>query len=60
MHAFQTAGLPPKSGSTILATIGWIMNRSDALTKSVAAKRSGTIQLPVRSRAGGAGYCEVY
>src|SRR5438552_18213461 len=46
MQAFQTAGLPPSSGSTILPTIGWTMNSSDALTNSVTANSSGTGQLP--------------
>jgi hypothetical protein len=42
MQAFHTAGLPPKSGKTILPTMGWIMNNNEALTKSVAANNRGT------------------
>jgi hypothetical protein len=42
MQAFQTAGLPPRSGSTIFPTIGWTMNSSDALTNKVKANNTGT------------------
>src|SRR5688572_16451760 len=38
MHVFQTAGVPPRSGSTILAIIGWTTNSSDELRNSVMAK----------------------
>jgi len=35
MQVFQTEGVPPKSGKSILATIGWTQNSKAALTKSV-------------------------
>jgi hypothetical protein len=38
MHVFHTAGVPPSSGSTILAIMGWTTNSSDELRKSVTAK----------------------
>src|SRR5437867_11543457 len=41
MQVFQTAGLPPKYGSTILPIIGWSRKSRAALTKSVIAKRNG-------------------
>ncbi len=40
MHVFQTAGVPPSRGSTILANIGWTRNSSVALTSSVRAKKN--------------------
>ena len=40
MHVFQTMGVPPKSGSTILANIGSIQNSSVALVNRVTAKNS--------------------
>jgi hypothetical protein len=39
---FQTAGAPPRKGSSIFAVIGSMKNNSDALRKSVNAyKGSG-------------------
>src|SRR6516165_8840618 len=46
MHVFQTAGVPPKSGSTILANIGWTRKSSVALRKRVAAKAKGSASGP--------------
>lgn len=40
MQVFHTAGVPPKSGKSIFATIGCTQNKSVALRKSVAAYRS--------------------
>src|SRR5437870_5190002 len=54
MQAFHTAGLPPSSGRIIFPTIGWTMNKSDALTNSVTANSSGTGAAPGAER-GGAG-----
>jgi hypothetical protein len=34
MLVFHTAGEPPSSGRTSLATIGWTMNTSAALVKT--------------------------
>src|SRR5688500_15172863 len=42
MQVFQTAGVPPSSGSTILAIIGWTTKSSDELRKSVMAKSRTT------------------
>src|SRR4051794_23866382 len=42
MQVFQTAGVPPNSGSSSLPTIGWTRKSRKALTKSVAANNSGT------------------
>src|SRR5439155_26690085 len=39
MHVFHTAGVPPSSGSTIFAIIGWTRNSSDELRKSVTTSR---------------------
>ena len=36
---FQTAGVPPSRGNTILANIGWSRNSNAELTKSVTVKR---------------------
>src|SRR5437868_2946751 len=41
MQVFQTAGDPPRSGSTILAIIGWTTNSRAAPTISVRAKSDG-------------------
>src|SRR5688500_15940897 len=38
MHVFQTAGGPPRSGSTILASSGWTANRIDELSNGGIAK----------------------
>jgi hypothetical protein len=40
MHVFQTAGVPPSSGSTIFAIIGWTMKRSEELRNNVAANNT--------------------
>ena len=40
MQVFHTAGVPPRSGRSIFATIGCTQNKSDALVNNVAAKRS--------------------
>src|SRR3990170_7029922 len=40
MHVFQTAGVPPRRGNTILANIGWTKNNRLALTRSVRANSS--------------------
>ena len=37
---FQTDGVPPNAGNTLLAMSGWIQKSKDALTKSVVANRS--------------------
>ena len=47
MQVFQTAGLPPSSGSTIFPNIGSATNTSAALVKSVAPKRGVSSRLPV-------------
>lgn len=39
MQAFQTAGPPPRRGSIILASSGWMENVSVAATNTAAAKR---------------------
>src|SRR5687768_14707569 len=39
MQVFHTAGVPPRSGSTILAIIGCTTNSSEELRNSVTAKR---------------------
>jgi len=36
---FQTAGVPPSRGKTILANIGWSRKSNAELTKSVTVKR---------------------
>ena len=41
MLVFHTAGDPPSSGSTSLATIGWTMNTSAALVKTLTTKMGG-------------------
>ena len=43
MEVFQTYGLPPSSGSTSLATIGWTMNTRPALANTVTANSTGEI-----------------
>src|SRR5215510_3132277 len=40
MHVFQTAGAPPRYGSNILATIGWIKKSNKALSNNVAANNN--------------------
>jgi hypothetical protein len=40
MHVFHTAGVPPSSGSSIFAIIGWIEKRSAELTKIVTPNSS--------------------
>ena len=40
MHVFHTAGVPPSSGSSIFAIIGWIEKRSAELTKIVTPNNS--------------------
>src|SRR5215510_8674970 len=40
MHVFQTAGAPPRYGSNILATIGWIKKSNNALSNNVAANNN--------------------
>src|SRR5262245_48302388 len=40
MHVFQTAGAPPRYGSNILATIGWIKKSNSALSNNVAANNN--------------------
>src|SRR5947207_1316970 len=42
MQVFQTAGVPPSSGSTILPTIGCTKNSRKALVNRVRAKRRDT------------------
>ncbi len=49
-EVFQTEGLPPSSGRTNLATIGWTRNTRLALAKMVTAKNGRR-----RRRAGGLG-----
>src|SRR5437870_5313031 len=49
MQVFHTAGVPPSSGSTILAIIGWTKNRSVELRNSVTASRIIICRSGVRS-----------
>jgi hypothetical protein len=51
MQVFQTAGVPPRRGSIILATIGWTKKRRVALVNKVMAKRNGKRQSPAASLA---------
>jgi len=37
-------GTPPRSGSSILAIIGWTQNNSDALRNSVVEKSAAMLQ----------------
>jgi hypothetical protein len=39
MHVFHTAGVPPRSGSIILAIIGCTTNSREELRNSVSANR---------------------
>ena len=41
MLVFQTDELPPSSGSTSLATIGWTRNTRAALVNTVTANSAG-------------------
>jgi hypothetical protein len=41
MHVVQTAAVPPRSGRTIFATIGWTEKRRAADSPSVSANRKG-------------------
>ncbi len=49
---FHTAGEPPSSGNTSLATIGWTMNTSAALVKTAITNRGGVLTVAARSPAG--------
>src|SRR3989442_11240637 len=48
MQVFHAAGVPPRSGNTILATIGSTRKSNVALTNSVMAKRKGKRGSPQR------------
>jgi hypothetical protein len=45
MHVFQTAGVPPRRGKTILANIGWTENKRKALRNRVLTN-NGTSHQP--------------
>src|SRR5687767_6838723 len=49
MLVFQTDGLPPSSGRTSLATIGWTRKTRAALEKIVTANRAGGAAAGARS-----------
>src|SRR5437773_11352792 len=42
MQVFQTAGVPPRSGRSIFATIGWTRKTSAAPENAAVAKTSGS------------------
>src|SRR5438477_8500252 len=48
MQVFQTAGVPPRSGNTIFAIMGWTRKSSAALRNSVAEKNNCKYELPMR------------
>jgi hypothetical protein len=53
MQVFQTAGVPPRRGSTMRANIGWTRKRRAELTNKVQAKKTAKALPPRRRPAGG-------